>query len=403
MHRSRASGATSRSALWSLVALALGLSACEAPGGFRPRSVAPADVTRGELVGGSYTYERPEVGSIAIGGGWCTATLVGPRLVITASHCVDYRSREAIGNYGTFEIRRRSGDSQVYRVQRIAAYMGSAEVIGPDDVALLELASSVPPDVATPAGLVTSEPARGTPVTIYGYGCQRRGGGGAFSKQKIRTTWGAVTSTLCPGDSGGPTITDDGLVVQTNSGYYGGDRGPDEFGRVYRTRSRIDETVRRWGASLGSGSPTPPPSAPDSGGAGDGGGPRDAGALASDAGMAPPPPPPAPGSGCDQPTCEAATELVGCGWCDATGRGVRIGARGEALEPCSSGFRVEVSDCSGAARSTCGPWSGVTTYTCRQGRTQFVRCAEGGVPELLTCPSGYLCNAGSTERLCYRQ
>jgi V8-like Glu-specific endopeptidase len=394
MHRSRAEGTTLSCAFTLLIVLGLSCAGCEAPGGFRPRAIPPADIASGELVGGSYTYERPEVGSIAIGGGWCTATLVGPRLVVTASHCVDYTSRDTVGNYGTFEIRRRAGDSQVYRVQRIAAYMASAEVIGPDDVALLELATAVPSDVATPAGLVSTEPARGTAVTIYGYGCQARGGGGAFSKQKIRTTWGTVTSTLCPGDSGGPTITDDGLVVQTNSGYYGGDRGPDEFGRVYRVRARIDATVARWGDTLGSGAPAPPADA--------GAGIADAGPLPRDGG-APPPPPPPVGTGCDQPSCEAATALLGCGWCDATHRGVRIGARGEALEPCASGFRVEVSDCSGDAVSTCGPWSGITEYTCRQGRTQFVRCAEGGVPEFLTCPTGYLCNAGSTERLCYRR
>ena len=116
------------------------------------RSRPPSDLAAEPLVGGTYTFERPEVGSMQMGGGACTATLVGPRLVITASHCVDYTSRETVGNYGTFEVRRARGESRTYRIQRIAAYMGPSEVIGQTDVALMQLSSAVPADVATPAG-----------------------------------------------------------------------------------------------------------------------------------------------------------------------------------------------------------------------------------------------------------
>lgn len=362
-----------------------------------PRGTPPLDVATAPLVGGSYTYERPEVGSMQMGGGACTATLVGPRLAITASHCVDYTSREPVGNYGTFEIRRARGDSHTYRIQRIAAYMGPAEVIGQTDVALLELATAVPADIATPAGLVSREPASGTSVTIYGYGCQYRGGSGAFSKQSYRTRWGATTAVLCPGDSGGPTMTDDGLVISTNSGYYGGDGGPDEFGRVYRVRTQIDATVARWGETLGSGS-TPPPPVADAGPLTSDGGP-----IARDAGPPPPPPMTDPSNPCLLPSCGEATALPGCGWCDATAHGIRVGAMGEALEPCASGYRLDPADCGASApRSTCGPWSGITEFTCRRGRTQFVRCIEGSAPEFLACPSGYVCSPGSTERMCWR-
>ena len=232
-------------------------------------------------------------------------------------------------------------------------------------------------------------------MTIYGYGCQRRGTSGTWAKQRLRVSWGRLSTNLCPGDSGGPTITDEGLVVRINSGYWLDDTGGDIFGRIPVMLSRVERQAAEWGDTLGSGSPAPPPPADGGGGA------PDAGAIARDAGAPPPPPP--PGSGpCDRATCDEATALAGCGWCDATGRGVRVGAYGESLEPCASGFRLSPEDCAGPPLSTCGPWSGVSTFTCRRGRTQFVRCLEGGVPEFLTCPSGYACVAGSTERYCYR-
>lgn len=355
--------------------------ACTTELGARP----PFALGEEGLVSGSYTYERPEVGAIS----GCTATLVGPRLVITAAHCLDYGSRSSPGRYGTFEIRRFAGDSQRFGIERYVSFGGT---VGEDDVALIRLASEVPASIATPAGIARVSPSSGTPVSIFGYGCQVRGRSGTWAKQRLDTTWGRRTTNLCPGDSGGPTLTPTGEVVRINSGYYLDSVGADIFGSVPFVYDRLVRQAAAWGDTFGAGSPAP----------GSDAGPivGDAGPAPRDAGVAPPPPP--DGGPCAQPTCEAATALPGCGWCDATGRGIRVGAWGEALEPCASGYRLSPEDCGALARSTCGPWSGITTFTCRRTGTQFVRCTEGGVPELLTCPSGYACRPGSTERMCYR-
>lgn len=371
---------------WWLVVLAV---ACE-PGTLGapedPVSAAPGS----PLVGGTYTYDRPEVGSIS----GCTATLVGPRLVITAAHCLGYRSRTSPGRYGSFEIRRSRGDSQRYTIRRYVSY---GRTVGRDDVALIQLESAVPDSIATPAGLAATTPSDGTPVTIYGYGCQRRGTSGTWAKQEIDTSWGRTTTTLCPGDSGGPTITPDGEVVAINSGYWVDRVGADIFGLVPVVFSRIGRTVSDWGEAIGDGTPDPPPT-PDP----DAGTPSlDAGPPA-DAGMEMPPPGPPIEGPCSQPTCEAATSLPGCGWCDDLSAGIRVGAYGEALEPCHSGYRLNPSDCGSVERSTCGPWAAYPEYTCRRGRTQFVRCTEGQPPEFKTCPYGYYCPPGSTYLMCYR-
>jgi hypothetical protein len=244
----------------SLALALVTLSAC-GPTELRPRTVAPYAEEESALVGGTYTYERPEVGSMSIDGGACTATLVGPQLAITAAHCVDYTSRERSAAWGEFEIRTGPSEARTFTITRIAAYMRDpSEVIGPDDVALLELDEPVPASLATPAPIARREPAAGSSATIYGYGCQARGGGGRFAKQKLSMRWGEETANLCPGDSGGPTITDDGSVARTNSGYYGGASGPDDFGLVYRHAADIEATAVRWGRTLAtSGTPGDPP------------------------------------------------------------------------------------------------------------------------------------------------
>ena len=217
--------------------------------------------TNDPLVGGVATYERPEVGSVWVDGHMCTGTLVGPNLVVTASHCVGFRSHDEAGEWGYFAIALSASDTRWYRVQRVAAFSTEwSDEKTSDDVALLDLLEPVPQWVATPALIARSEPAEGTKATIYGYGCQQRGAAALRAKQKVSVSWGETTEALCPGDSGGPTMTDDGIVARVNSGYYG-TTGDDFFGLVYRHAGDIDSTATRWGRSLGrTAAPLPPTS-----------------------------------------------------------------------------------------------------------------------------------------------
>jgi hypothetical protein len=208
---------------------------------------APPAAAEEALVEGEYTAERPEVGIFSSHERGCTGTLVGARDVLTASHCVAYESRTTPGEYGTFYVRRDT-DTHAYTVEQYVSY---GRGVGEDDVAILRLATAVPLDIATPAGIAETVPEDGTPVTIYGYGCQARGGSATWARQSLATTWGAPTANLCPGDSGGPTMTRDGLVVRVNSGYVLDAAGEDVFGVVPVVYDRIEAQAAAWGDVLG--------------------------------------------------------------------------------------------------------------------------------------------------------
>lgn len=366
-----------RCAVAVVVGACFAVAACD--GGLRPRRRFNEE---GEaLIGGTYTYERPEIGAID----GCTATLVGPRLVVTAAHCVDFATYDRPGAYNTFVV---DDGRRTYRypVDRVASFGWDA---GDDDVALLHLGTAVPAIVATPAGVASAMPPDGTPVSIFGYGCQRRSGGGAFEKQRFDRALGEPTYSLCPGDSGGPTLSPDGLVLRVNSAYIVGP-GDDIFGDVTRHADDIAAQALAWGETLeprtpGDGvappeDPTPP--APDPGIAPeDPGTPEDPPADPGE-----PPADPETPTDCDAASrCEEATPLAGCGWCGATGESVAVDGCGYPIDDCPGDFRLSPEDCDGGA--------GTAACVCVDG-VHFAGCG-------LECPEGSYCIPGTTALECW--
>jgi hypothetical protein len=205
------------------------------------------------VIGGAVTRDRPEVGMASFSwGSYCTATLIAPRVAITASHCVEYASRDATGYFGSFRIDKAGSGSEWYDIDRYRAFVGSG--LGAPDVALLRLATAVPANVATPAPLATSKPSNGTPLTIYGYGCnddwEHQTGGG--TKRDYGYRWGdRLVNVLCPGDSGGPVRVDStGAVLLVNSGWMSSWDDPrhDVFGEVPQYVSKIQSQITAWNA-----------------------------------------------------------------------------------------------------------------------------------------------------------
>ncbi len=219
------------------------------------------------IIAGDTTYERPEVGWL----NGCTATLVAPDVVITAAHCTGFTTGTGPGAYYQFTIRKSASEAYRYTVDRYRSY---ARALGANDITLMHLSSAVPASVATPAGLTSSTPAAGAPLSVFGYGCTARGYATDAIKRRYDFAQGDFTNQLCPGDSGGPVITDTGLVARINSGYWQSAQGGDIFGDVAANYDSLVAQIEAWGSSVGGGSQSD---------RGSGGGMSDAGVR--DAGM----------------------------------------------------------------------------------------------------------------------
>lgn len=187
------------------------------------------------IVGGAVTTSHPAVVRVESSGLRCTGTLVAPRVVLTAKHCVQSPRAAGPDAPWAFSVRvRAAGDGGreaetsvgVVRVRTTPGAYAQADTalaeLAGADVATLTLADA--PNV-TPRALGAA-PRPGDAVTAAGYGLDARGEGGVLraATTRVRAVSGDVASTdpvTCDGDSGGPLLDDAGAVVGVLSGAVG--------------------------------------------------------------------------------------------------------------------------------------------------------------------------------------
>lgn len=209
----------------------------------------------------------------------CTATLLGPRLLVTAAHCTDG------GKDGTRVIFSTTlRDVPADRLRNVVAIArakptpeanGSYAYNNPDDIALIVIDSPAP--TGTTFATLTATEGTGT-VGIAGYGATSDLRNAGFSKAQqgfdrtLRiastslTTKAAVLSAdqtrgagMCTGDSGGPAFTLErkqlvlaGVLIGVSSPKSVNDycRGSAHFASIPRWRDWIVATAKALGQPL---------------------------------------------------------------------------------------------------------------------------------------------------------
>lgn len=166
----------------------------------------PVDSTKERIVNGQVIplTDHPAVGKLTHSGSLCTATLIGKKTVVTASHCVSPGSTHYFEVGGT--------KYQAAWAKRHPQY-GSGYS---NDIAIVMLNEAPPVE---PAMMNITPVAQGLELTIVGFGKTGEWSNDAGTKRKTQNTASSVTSThisfqgasgsvgnICNGDSGGPSF-----------------------------------------------------------------------------------------------------------------------------------------------------------------------------------------------------
>lgn len=228
-------------------------------------NVEDAGFSESAIVDGTLENGYPEVVFLYNRvGAACTATIVAPRLALTAKHCVENPNRSGTAAPASdlrLYVGTRAGSGSSYGVAEVRPAPGRWDLRDASDVAVLILAT---PARETPREMswTSASTLVGQTFTAVGYGQTPSGGSGTkySTMKRVRQFDGSfiyVDPAVCSGDSGGPIIGPDGLIYGVASFIYSETGGsprcgtaPGAYNAILRWRSFIEEAIEASGGCV---------------------------------------------------------------------------------------------------------------------------------------------------------